>query len=67
MTEFPIIDSAALCAGPRQARDPADAGIAHAALNVGFMVVVGQRLELVVQDQHRHILRELFSAPETCQ
>lgn len=67
MSVIPLINIAALFAGPSAARDQADAALAHAAFEIGFMTVRGQPPELRANDADRRLSLRLFEIPPSGQ
>ena len=67
MSVIPLINIAGLFAGPSAARYQADAVLAHAAFEIGFMTVRGQPLELQANDADGRLLLRLFEIPPSQQ
>src|SRR5471032_602481 len=61
---IPLIDSAALFAGPSAARDEADRRIHQAATSVGFLMMAGLPADMPMGPAARRRLLRLFDLPE---
>jgi isopenicillin N synthase-like dioxygenase len=62
---IPLIDSAALFAGPSAAREQADRRIHEAATGVGFLMMTGLSAAMPMGQAARRRLLRLFDLPET--
>jgi isopenicillin N synthase-like dioxygenase len=67
MTEIPIVDIGPLFSADPAARAMADAAIAEAAFDIGFMVVTGHPPDLRVGPAERAVLLKLFDLPMAVQ